>query len=81
MLLLGISTCMTANAWIHLFNRAGILLLFCTGMLHQMYEDSRWSFSANLKQLLFFCRDLLRITVQAVRTYAVFYIKAQGSKF
>ncbi len=54
MLLLGISTCMTANAWIHLFNRAGILLLFCTGMLHQMYEDDRWSFSANLKQLLFF---------------------------
>ena len=54
MLLLGISTCMTANAWIHLFNRVGILLLFCTGMLHQMYEDSRWSFSANLKQLLFF---------------------------
>ncbi len=54
MLLLGISTCMTANAWIHLFNRAGILLLFCTGMLHQMYEDGDWSFSANLKQLLFF---------------------------
>ena len=54
MLLLGISTCMTANAWIHLFNCVGILLLFCTGMLHQMYEDSRWSFSANLKQLLFF---------------------------
>ena len=54
MILLSVSTCMTANAWIRLFNRAGILLLFCTGMLHQMYEDSRWSFSTSLKQLLFF---------------------------
>lgn len=54
MMLLSISTCMTANTWIRLFNRAGILLLFCTGMLHQMYEDSRWSFSTSLKQLLFF---------------------------
>lgn len=54
MILLGISTCMTANGWIRLFNRAGILLLFCAAMLHQMYDDSHWSFSANLKQLLFF---------------------------
>ena len=54
MMLLSISTCMTANTWIRLFNRAGILLLFCTGMLHQMYEDSRWSFSTSLRQLLFF---------------------------
>ncbi|MDE7066300.1 MAG: DUF4173 domain-containing protein, partial [Schaedlerella arabinosiphila] len=54
MMLLSVSTCMTANGWIRLFNRAGILLLFCTAMLHQMYEDKRWSFSSYLKQLLFF---------------------------
>lgn len=54
MLLLGISTCLTANNGIHLFNTAGILLLFCAAMLHQMYEDGRWSFSVYLKQMLVF---------------------------
>lgn len=54
MLLLGISTCMTTNMRIHLFNTTGILLLFCAAMLHQMYEDHRWSFPVYAKQLLIF---------------------------
>lgn len=54
MLLLGISTCMTANRQIHLFNTTGILLLFCAAMLHQMYEDRCWNFSVYMKQMLIF---------------------------
>ena len=54
MLLLGISTCMTAKRQIHLFNTTGILLLFCAAMLHQMYEDRNWNFSVYMKQMLLF---------------------------
>lgn len=54
MMLLGISTCLTANTWFHFFNTAGIALLFCAAMLHQFYEDGRWSFPVYMKQLLIF---------------------------
>lgn len=54
MMLLGISTCLTANSWFHFFNTAGIVLLFCAAMLHQFYEDGHWSFPVYMKQLLIF---------------------------
>lgn len=50
-LLLGISMCLTANGFIHFFNRVGIILLFCAAMLHQMYEDKRWNFPAYVKRI------------------------------
>lgn len=59
MLLLGISTCMTSNSGIHVFNAAGILLLFCAAMLHQMYDDGRWSFPVYMKQLVSFAGTCL----------------------
>lgn len=59
MVLLGISTCTTANSVIHVFNAAGILLLFSAAMLHQMYEDSGWNFPVYMKQLLIFAGTCL----------------------
>lgn len=52
-LLLSISTFLTTNGRIHIFNRIGILLLFSAGMLHQMYEDKGWNFPVYVKNL--FC--------------------------
>lgn len=49
--LLGVSTCLTANEFIHFFNRVGIILLFCAAMIHQMYEDEKWNFPAYLKRI------------------------------
>lgn len=48
-LLLGISTCLTANAFFHLFNSAGIILLLMALMIHQIYEEESWSFTLYIK--------------------------------
>lgn len=40
--LLGASTCLTANGYVHFFNYAGFFLLFCIFVLHQVYEDQEW---------------------------------------
>lgn len=51
MLLLGISTCLTANGFFHFFNKAAIVMLFSAAMLHQLYEDEKWPFPVYLKNL------------------------------
>lgn len=59
--LLGFSTCMTANPWIHLFNYTGFFLLFCVFVIHQMNEDRLWGIFRYLKAIggfvlrAFFC--------------------------
>lgn len=52
MVLLGISTALTTSCFIHLFNLAGIVLLFFVFMIHQFYNDSNWNFPAYLKRIL-----------------------------
>ena len=52
MMLLGISTFMTGNAFVHFFNWTGIILLFIAGMIHQLYDDHEWGFLSQLKNLL-----------------------------
>lgn len=43
-LLLGISTFLTANGFFHFFNSVGMMLLFIMGMIHQLYDDHAWGF-------------------------------------
>lgn len=76
MMLLGISTCMTANNGIHLFNAAGILLLFCTAMVHQMYEDSQWSFPVYITRLLVFAGTCLLSLFKPLE-HMVYYVSKQ----
>lgn len=81
MMLLGISTCLTASSWFHLFNAAGILLLFFAAMLHQFYEDGRWSFPVYLKQFLLFfgtCAASLPQPIQHM-LYHISQRKANGN--
>lgn len=49
--LLAVSTCLTANEFFHFFNKAAILLLFSAMMLHQLYADGTWRFPTYLKNL------------------------------
>ncbi len=79
MLLLGISTCLTANNGIHLFNTAGILLLFCAAMLHQMYKDDRWSFPVYIKQMLVFAGTCL-ISLFKPWEHMLYYFSKQKTK-
>lgn len=82
MMLLGISTCLTANDGIHLFNAAGILLLICTAMVHQMYEDSRWSFPVYITRLLVFAGTCLLSLFKPLE-HLMFYVskhkRSEGS--
>lgn len=55
MVLLGVSTAMTCSGFLVFFNMAGILLLFLTGMIHQFYEDGKWSFSMFVKNMIIIC--------------------------
>ena len=48
-ILLGISTCLTANGFFHFFNIVGILLLLIVVMFHQIYEDKLWDFTVYVK--------------------------------
>lgn len=42
LMLLGLSTCLTSSATLHIFNTLGIFLLFFYLFLHNLYEDNRW---------------------------------------
>ena len=50
-LLLSISTCLTANSFFHFFNKVGIVMLFSAAMLHQIYEDGKWTFPVYLRNM------------------------------
>jgi len=51
MMLLGFSTFMTGNTFVHFFNWVGIILLFIAGMIHQLYDNQEWGFLSQLKNL------------------------------
>ena len=51
MMLLGVSTFMTGNTFVHFFNWVGIILLLIAGMIHQLYDDNEWGFLSQLKNL------------------------------
>ena len=42
-LLIGISTCMTADTTIHSLNKLALFLLLCVFVLHQRYRDGQWN--------------------------------------
>lgn len=52
MMLLGISTTLTANWFFHFFNWIGILLLLMTAMIQQLNEKKIWSFQKYIVSLL-----------------------------
>ena len=52
MLLLSVATCLTTESFFIIFNFIGILLLFGVVMIHQFYEDRKWSFPAYLERIL-----------------------------
>ena len=52
MLLLGISTVLTADGRIIFFNQAGVFLLMVSFLLHQFYRDENWSFGRYVGALL-----------------------------
>lgn len=58
-LLIGISTCMTADTTIHSLNRLALFLLFCVFVLHQRYSDRQWNIGKYMIAIvLFLCRAL-----------------------
>lgn len=51
-LLLGISTCLTASSILIFLNKLGIFFLFFCMALHNLYDDSRWDIPKYLGSLL-----------------------------
>lgn len=52
MMLLGISTTLTANGFFHFFNWVGILLLLMTSMIQQLNNKEMWSFQRYIVSIL-----------------------------
>lgn len=50
MLLLGISTFLTDNAYIIFFNYAGFFLILTAFLLHNFYDDSKWDFAKSIAE-------------------------------
>ena len=58
-LLIGISTCMTADTTIHGLNKLALFLLLCVFVLHQRYRDGQWNIGKYMTAIvLFLCRAL-----------------------
>ena len=58
-LLIGISTCMTADTTIHSLNKLALFLLLCVFVLHQRYRDGQWNIGKYMTAIvLFLCRAL-----------------------
>lgn len=58
-LLIGISTCMTADTTIHCLNKLALFLLFCVFVLHQRYRDGQWNIGKYMIAIvIFLCRAL-----------------------
>lgn len=72
MALLGISTCLTANDFFHFFNKVAIVMLFSAAMLHQLYEDGKWSFPIYMRNLFVFWGSCLS-SLFKVFSHAVTY--------
>lgn len=51
MVLLGISSFLTASGFLVFFNLIGIILLFVVMMIHQFYQDKEWNFQTHFKNL------------------------------
>lgn len=52
MMLLGVSTFLTADGRIIFFNKTGVFLLTISFLLHQVYEDKNWSFARYLGSVI-----------------------------
>lgn len=52
MMLLGISTILTADGRIIFFNHVGVILLMVAFLLHQFYEDKNWRFGRYLASVI-----------------------------
>lgn len=78
MLLLGVSTCLTANGFFHFFNKVAIVMLFSSAMLHQLYEDGKWQFPVYLKNLFALWGNCIA-SIGSIFTHAVGY-RAKGSE-
>lgn len=80
MMLLGISTCLTKNNGIQIFNKMGIVLLFCVAMLHQMYEDGSWNLPAYLKQMLIFAGTCIGSLFKPIEHMLYYFSKRKPKK-
>lgn len=77
-MLIGISTFLTANPFIHFFNKVALILLCAVFALHQCYNEKHWNlgkYSASI--LLFFCQALAALPIPLM--HAFHYRKEAGS--
>ncbi len=51
MLLLGVSTCLTDNAYIIILNHIGFFLLLILFLMRRFYDDSQWDFVKSLSEM------------------------------
>lgn len=79
MILLGISTVMTGNAFFHFFNLAGILLLLMTSMIQQIDEPKDWDIVKYVKNILILCGKTIASVLTPI-THGIKYKRSRTQK-
>ena len=79
-LMLGVSTALTANGFVIFFNTIGILLLVTVFMLRQAYDASQWGFGQYLCNILFFGLSMVPEVASPFIHLGNYWRKARASK-
>lgn len=79
-LLLGISSVLTDDTFLHFFNVVGILLLFGVSLLHQMYEERKWGFGRFIINISTFFWDIMESIALPFSQTGRFFNKKSGQE-
>lgn len=79
-LLLGISSVLTDDPFLHFFNMAGILLLLGVSLLHQMYEERKWGFGRFIMNISTFFWDIMESIALPFSQTGKFFKKKSGQE-
>lgn len=79
-LLLGVSTVLTANWFVVCFNTVGILLLVTVFMLRQLYGSGQWGFGQYVCNILFLYLSMIPETASPFIHLGEYWRKRKGAK-
>lgn len=79
-LLLGISSILTDDTFLHFFNMVGILLLLAVSLLHQMYEERKWGFGRFILNISTFFWDIMESVALPFSQTGRFFKKKSGQE-
>lgn len=80
-LLIGISTCRTANGFFIFYNKIALLLLGVVFWIHQFYEDREWNIGTYAAAIVLFCGHVISTVACPFRHLAAFLKSLKDKRY